>query len=478
VRRAVGARRSDLTGAALLEGATLALVAAAIGTAVGLAGARWAASTWPGAAIVPRTIVIGVIALIGGLILLGAMFPLFGARSRRVSEVAPAPPPLIGIGVLLASGLAVLVAGGLVNERAGALLGQRGSGAAGEGTLYQVALDSTPAERARVYRTLLSELENLPGVEVASLHSPGALAGLGTVDLVRTDCSCAVGGIFLRWRLTTASYHFASADTFYARGVRVAEGRGFTAADSVGSAPVAVINRYLAGRYFQSGQALGRDIWLGGGLSGAKYQVIGVVDDGRPAALGGGAAPREAVYLSVLQHPGTGAELLVRPASAGAVAGAALERALGRRLAGEPEAAARRREIAPLEWFARWFGIEGALVLGLATVGVFGMMRLWIRAVRSELAVKRAVGARRRHVVGYALARAAGAGLQGVAIAVLFVAPALWSELGRILPGLREAPIDLVARSAVILVGAALLGALLPALAAARRPPAADLGGT
>jgi putative ABC transport system permease protein len=277
--------------------------------------------------------------------------------------------------------------------------------------------------------------------------------------------------VYLPVRSLRASHYVASADTFRAGGLRIVAGRAFTADDRADAPRVAVVNRHLAGRYFEHGQAVGRHLWLGGRIGGKRYRVVGVVDDAVPRGLGVGLAPREAVYLPILQHPRSAAELLVRPAGAGA---AAVRRAVTT-VAGvtltvpESEAAIRARESAPLRWFARWLAVEGWAVLALAVAGVFGMMRLWVEALRPELAIRRAVGASRRRVLGYVLLRAGAAGLQGTVIAVLFLAPLLWSAVAAAFPGTRTMPLDLIGAHAAVLVAAALAGAIGPALRAVGR---------
>ena len=126
--------------------------------------------------------------------------------------------------------------------------------------------------------------------------------------------------------------------------------------------------------------------------------------------------------------------------------------------------------------FARWFRLQGWAALLLATAGVLGLMRLWVEALRPELALRRAVGARRWRIAGFVLARASWTGVRGIAIAVVFFGPFLWGELARLAPGSPTVPVPLIARFGALLAGAALLGAVLPAMIAARRPPAADLG--
>lgn len=53
-------------------------------------------------------------------------------------------------------------------------------------------------------------------------------------------------------------------------------------------------------------------------------------------------------------------------------------------------------------------------------------MRLWVTSLLGELGLRRALGARRRQIVGFMLFRAAGVGVGGVAIG-LWSGPAVWN---------------------------------------------------
>jgi len=465
IHRAVGASRRLLLGGALGEGFGVAALAVLIGIAAGSAAAAAGARAWPGQAHWSLRIATAVIVL-AGAVLVGALFPLWSIRSRRVAERVPIPPPLSIPAAQLGASLAILVAGSMVASRGRAALTPGVERPAPAATVYRLEATLSPlAERSDRYRELLDHLRGVPNVS-ASLASPGAHQGLGTVDELITDCGqCLVGGIILKWRRLRATYHTASADTFEARGAHLTEGRGFSAADRIGAAPVAIVNRYLADRYFERGKAVGREVFLGGRMGGTPYRVVGIVEDGRPAALGGGLEPLETIYLSTLQHPGSAAELVVTgPAPDGSIANFTGIRVKDRLLGAD--LAQRTRQ--PLWWFGRAFLLEGAAVLALALLGTSTLMLLWVKSLESELAIRRSVGARRRDILGFVLRPAVRTGLFGVAIGLVFFGPAIWPELARVAPGLESLEPPLVARYAALLVTTATISALVPAVRAAR----------
>src|SRR5438093_10871979 len=111
--------------------------------------------------------------------------------------------------------------------------------------------------------------------------------------------------------------------------------------------------------------------------------------------------------------------------------------ALGGRLAliqQRSEPALLAADAAPLDWFGRWFGIEGWAMLGITTLGTFALMRLWVSSSRVELGVRRAVGARRQHLFRLILLRSAGIGLAGVLAGVWF-RPSGWTILPTVMTG-------------------------------------------
>jgi hypothetical protein len=230
------------------------------------------------------------------------------------------------------------------------------------------------------------------------------------------------------------------------------------------------VSRSLAAREFQDGEAIGRRIKVAG--SGWST-VVGVVDDPRPTGLGGGAQPRYAVYLSVLQYPPPSVDVLVRappgtdtPRAAGAAIAETLGASVGP-VAWRRESAVRAAEARPLRWFGRWLAWEGWAMLLVATLGAAAQMHLWVRSLAAELGVRRAVGARRRQVIGLVLRRALGVAAAGVLIALWF-GPPVWGILPTMLTGAAGWEAGTVARFAAVLGAAVFAAALVPARRAAR----------
>ena len=475
VRRAVGATRRDLRTATLIEGLVLVAIATCLGTPVGIVGARLAVAAWPGtAATGPLGPALVAVTGIAGVILGGALLSALSAaaRRRRISPSA-APQGLIVPALQLGISLAVLVAAAQLRRSADAVAGATAASQGG-GDVYQVA-GSSPrlGDRAEQYRSLLGVLAAEHGFEVVSLTSAGTLVGLGTEDLIVTDCGrCSLGGLPFPLHPVRATLHAVSPDTFRALDVPVVAGRPFATADDWRAARTAVVNETLAARHFEHGRALGRKIYVG---HTGWYTVIGVVRDRTGVGFGAALLPRYAVYLSVMQQPPDAVELLVRPRPQGLPGDAALlsraplDVAVGLTSLGT-EASMRAAEAAPIRWFGRLFALEGAAAFLIALLGSVAVMRMWVQGALPELGARRAVGAKRIHVLGFVLARAVAAGVAGVLIG-LWLGIMVSGLLGTVVGGLPHRTPGVVAWPAVALVLAAIAGALAPAWAAARASP-------
>ena len=100
------------------------------------------------------------------------------------------------------------------------------------------------------------------------------------------------------------------------------------------------------------------------------------------------------------------------------------------------------------------------------------LFRSWVAALMPELAMRRAVGARRRDVIIHVLSRAAIVAAAGVALG-LVLNDLTSGPLAALVPGVPDIDVATDSRLALVLVTAALVGALLPAWRASRRNPAA-----
>jgi predicted lysophospholipase L1 biosynthesis ABC-type transport system permease subunit len=480
VRRAVGASRRTLRDSALLEAGVIAVPAAAVGLGLGSALSELARTGWPGSTAAYRpAATVALVLAVAALVVLSAVLPVIFARQSRLADAEPAARAIFGPAVAqFAAGLAVLVTGTLLAQYAGELAGP--SDPVGEGAVLELTTHS--GDRAELGRGYAALLERLGAAALApSLTSPGALTGLGTIGTVITDCGfCPTGDIALPLHVFYATHHVVSSDSFQALGAHLVAGRGFRPGDRADTAPVVVVNRALARLHFQRGEAIGRKMLVGDGK--VWYTVVGIVDDAPARGFGGRLQPPLTVYLSILQHPAAAADLLVRGNRASASAGlarreaAALLAPFGLRMTETNLSRIRAGEAAPVRWFARWIAFEGWVTVLVAAVGMFAVMRIWVRSLLPELGVRRALGATRARVLALVVRQAAAVAVAGI-VAGWWFGSAVWRVLPTILRDAATWDAGVVAVAAAPLVLATMAGALLPAVRAVRSDPAKLLAG-
>jgi putative ABC transport system permease protein len=265
---------------------------------------------------------------------------------------------------------------------------------------------------------------------------------------------------------------------FEAIGMPLRLGRGFGTADRAGSAPVAIVNDELARHLWPDRSPVGELLRLGAaGESAPIVTVVGVVGSMRRSVMHNRLAR---VYLPYAQYPGPQLSIVVRARGDRATAERVLAAAAGRADASLMLENLRTADddvsqfVAPVRlmtWLLGGFGVAGLL---LAALGIFGTMSYSVAQRERELAVRTALGAERRHVIGLVLGHAmtiTAAGLLPGIAAAIAAARLLGSQLFGVRPG---DPTTLAAVT-VVLALAALVACYLPARAAAAADPMAVL---
>jgi len=475
IHRAVGASRKRLLMAGAREGIVMVFAALLAGAALGVAILRYGRTTWPGAVdSVGLLLPVAMAAAMGATIFLGVVIPIKGLGPMRpgVPPLAPLLAPAV-CAAQLAVCFAVLVESRQVRHEGLSLVADRPQNVA-QDTVLQLTIPADPVERARQLEELIKR-SGLSGLfDVASLSSPGALDGLGTVSLAIAECgNCYQGGIATPLRPVQVSVSTVSADTFRALNTHLVSGRLITNDDDWRATRVAVINQTLARAHFQDGNPVGRHIQLGLGPN-TRFTVVGVVEDQRAQGLGGALQPRYFVYTSVLQLAPSVVDLLVRPRRI-------IDRARilswipGANLS-ETLSATERRQIraAPVRWFGTALSLEAISVALIAFLGIGLSMAIWVISMVPDIAVHRAVGARRRDVLAYVGARAGGVTVAGLALGLL-LAYLSAGPLSSIVPGVATLDSRGVMEVSLLVIFVTALAISLPALRATRLQPTALL---
>ncbi len=313
------------------------------------------------------------------------------------------------------------------------------------------------------------------------MTSEGAAIGLGTISEITTDCgNCRFGGIGLRWPHFPVVAHSVSPDSFGVLGVPILEGRGFALTDRDDGEPVAVVNRVLARRYFQGGQALGKVLYLGSSGTKEPHRVIGIVEDAPTWILGGSRQPRETIYLSMLQHAPREVEILARPVAQGESAVGTLLRlaaGLGRtarlRSMGSETDMIGAQQMA-VRWFGSAFRLMASAVLIMALGGVIIAVGRWAESVVWEIALRRSLGARRLRLAGAIALKVAGVAVGGGILGIFLYRQVLAVALAESVAELPTLSPALVVAAVLPVSIAAVLGSI-PAFRILFRSPASLL---
>jgi len=370
-----------------------------------------------------------------------------------VAEVALSLVLLTGAGLLMRSFL----------ELQSTDLGFRAEGVLTAGVQLPAARYDLP-QAGRFFRESLSRIALLPGVQhvagASCLPVPFACIGTGfwRVDRPKpADGQSASGQV----RPVTPGF-------FKTMGIRQVDGRDFADSDTVDSVPVAIVSEELVRQQFADGSPLGRRLRINvnhaNGRDDVEWTVVGVVGNTRSSLDG---PVRQTIFIPRTQRPGRAITFFVRteqdPLSlTTSITGTihAMERETPvdvRRLDDlVGDTIARPRAILML------LGVFALVALGLAAVGVYGVIAYSVRERTQEIGVRMALGATSMSVFGLVFGRALRLVSIGVVVG-LVAAGALTRLLQRLLFNVEALDPWTFAASAVVLLAVAAIASYVPA---------------
>jgi predicted permease len=261
-------------------------------------------------------------------------------------------------------------------------------------------------------------------------------------------------------------------DYFSVMRIPLLEGRTFTDADQNGSLPVVIINDELAHRYWSGGNALGKHVRLVG--DSVTRQIIGIVKTSDYTSLG--EAPQPCIYLPLRQSSGGNFTLYVRAQGDPATVLAEVQREI-RGIDPKVQISDSRTGSTLMDqilWNARvilsLLGTFGLLALGLASLGLYGLLAYLVRGRQREIGVRMALGATRPAILVHILRQGMTLVIVGISIGI-GLSLLVGRLFSRMLFGLSPAdPVSLLGASAALILVAA-LACYLPALMASRLDP-------
>ncbi|HTR01794.1 MAG TPA: ADOP family duplicated permease [Thermoanaerobaculia bacterium] len=259
---------------------------------------------------------------------------------------------------------------------------------------------------------------------------------------------------------------------FAVLGVPIVAGRDFTDQDRPDSEAVAIVSQSVAQRLFPKGEAVNRHVWFDqrSGLEPTPRRIVGVVADVDDENVV--QAPTMTVYLPWRQL-GEPSRLFVRAAGDPYALVPAVTRTLHDLSAGQAvERAAtledvRTQVLTPERLNAFVFSAFGGIALLIAVVGVAGVLAFSVGARTREFGIRLAVGCEPRQLRASVLAEGAAIASAGILVGGLGGIALIWAATRLFgaaqMPGLLP-----IAGAAVLLVAAAILASLLPAVRASR----------
>jgi len=497
IRFSLGAGRGRLARQLLTESVLLAVAGGVLGTAVALWGVRLL--NYLGADELPSAVPIRIDAYVLGYTLLIAvlagvffgMVPLLhlfrrdlNAAFRQTERTGTAERPALFTRNLLvvcqvSIAFVLLIGAGLMTLSFSRVLavhpGFQPQGVVTAGLSLPESRYKDEASLRSFATRLLEDLGSAPGAQAAAITTMLPFGGSRNASAISIVGHTLAPGE----NPPVPGFNMISPNYFKAMGIPLLQGRAFAESDGESSEHVAIIDEFLARRYWPNRSPLGGQIRTGIDSTDAAYTIVGVAGNVKTSDLAE-QNPGGQVYFSYLQRPRGDMNLVVRTAGAAAPAIGAMRSSL-RRIDAElplsdvktmPERLARsvmdrRAAMALCLVFA-------GVALILAGIGIYGVLAYAVAQRRREFGIRIALGAQAGHVVGMVFwhgLKLAAAGLAvGVAGAYFFT-----RVLQSLLFDVKPANLPVYAFTATVLALSAIVASLVPSLRAIRIKPSITL---
>jgi putative ABC transport system permease protein len=263
---------------------------------------------------------------------------------------------------------------------------------------------------------------------------------------------------------------------FRTAGVAIVRGRDFAKIDQESSTPVAIVNEKLAHDYWLGEEALGKHVQLPGEKT--MRQVIGIAKTANYSTLA--EPPQPCVYVPLEQSYSDAMVLYVRSKADPRQVLMPVQREIrGAAPQISVDDVRTGRTIVDQALFGAKMGVAmlsvfGLLALGLASVGLYGILAYSVNMRRREIGVRMALGAPRSSVLQLVLKQGMSLVLAGVLIG-LVTALAVARLLARALYGISSSDPISLAGAVCVLLAVALVACYLPARSASRLDPLVTL---
>ena len=323
----------------------------------------------------------------------------------------------------------------------------------------------SPERSGEFVRQAMQRLSGMPGVRAVAL---AARVPMGLSSLREQILAYGSGGRPAP-APTWVGSNRVSPSYFETMSIPLLRGRAFETHDVA----KAIINEFLAKTFWPNQEAIGQRIE---NSSGKTFEIIGVTKDGKYDKLG--EAPLPFVYFLLDPSDGSNSELIfhIRTTTTPESLLNTLRKQL---LALDPTLAVYDVEtmdehladsLLLVRMGANVLGTFGALGLGLAVIGLYGLIAYLVRQRTREIGIRIALGANPREVLTLVLKKGMKLTLIGVAIGST-VGLALSIVIASQLYGLASVDAAILAAAVSTQFAIALLACLLPARRAMRVDP-------
>lgn len=334
----------------------------------------------------------------------------------------------------------------------------------------------TPEQVLEFYKEMIRQITTLPGVDGVAVGTfmpwrDGGQLGAG-FDFTTEGRVRAPGEEDPKARFRTVSPGY-----FRSVGIPIVAGRDFNESDIKSSEPVVIVSQTLAQRMFPNQDAVNHHLtWTDPvmqfiAVSPKPRRIIGVAVDVDDENVNPG--PAVTVYHPFSQEALWAGNLFIHTHGDPYSLVSPVTRIIRDMSAEQPiERAAtledvRTQVLAPDRLNTLVFSGFAAVALAIAVVGVAGVLAFSVSGRTREFGIRLAIGSQPRHLIAEVLTQGAWIAGAGVAVGILggyAVAAFIRTQVyGMQMPGLVP-----VLVSAIVLVAAALIASLVPAVRAAR----------